>query len=135
MSKDYFTEIINPLDPKGPKIQATIPARLILNYYKFYPVRYENFRSAKHVLECPKRIFAGIRQFNEGGWCFTGRPMKWYIREHVEVPFPENLVFSVYLNPRFIVYECRAEPIDNNDANCPNDWENRYKGLVWKHTS
>jgi len=74
MGSDYFTEIVNPTDLTGPRIQAIIPYRLILNYYKFLPVRYENLRVAKHVLENPMRIFSGVRQFNEGGWCFTGRP-------------------------------------------------------------
>ena len=135
MSNDYFIEIINPADPKGDKVRGTIPHRLILNYYKYYPVRYENFRAAKHVLNQPLRIFSGVRQFNEGGWCFTGKPKSWYIKEQIEVPFPENLVFAVYLNPRFVVFECRAEKAADDDPNCPNDWQNRYKGLIWKHTS
>src|SRR5438132_894982 len=103
MAKDFFTKIINPDDPKGPRVDAVIPYRLILTYYKYYPVRYENFRAARHVLENPERIFTGIRQFNEGGWCFTGRPQRWYINETTNVPFPSHLVFAVYLNPRFIV--------------------------------
>ena len=135
MGKDYCTEIINPADPNGPKIQATIPYRLILNYFKYYPVRYENFRAARYVLQNPRRIFTGTRQFNEGGWCFTGRPISWYIKEQIEAPFPENLVFAVYLNPRFIVYECRAERAAHDDGDCPDDWQDRYKGLIWKTTS
>src|SRR5437879_6567722 len=62
---DYFLRIINPTDPSGEKVQAIIPYDLISKYYKFHPVRYENFRAAKYVLDNPKRIFAGIRQFNE----------------------------------------------------------------------
>ena len=97
MANDFYIETINPEDAKGAKIQAIIPYRLILNYYKFHPVRYENFRAAKYVLEHPERIFSGTRQFNEDGWCFTGRPKVWYVKEQVEAPFPETLVFAVYL--------------------------------------
>src|SRR2546423_1675427 len=122
MSHDYFTEIINPNDPLGTRIPAMIPYRLILKYYKFYPVRYENLRAAKQALENPLRIFSGVRQFNEGGWCFTARPVSWYIKENVQAPFPGNFVYAVYLNPRFIVYECRAEQSANDDINSPDDW-------------
>jgi len=36
---DYTVEIINPDNPTGPRVQGTIPHRLILNYYKYHPVR------------------------------------------------------------------------------------------------
>jgi len=106
MSADYIQPILDPEDPEGPRVQAVLPGRLISYYYKFHPVNYENLRAAKFVLEHPKRLFAGIRAFNEGGWCFTGRPETWHIREDVTAPFPANLVFAVYLNSRCFVYEC-----------------------------
>src|SRR6266516_2865758 len=105
MPNDYLIEIINPNNLKGPKTIAKIPYRVILNYYKYHPVRYENFRAAKCVLEHPDRIFSGVRQFNEGGWCFTGRPETWYILEGVSAPFPRHLIYAVYLNPKLDVYE------------------------------
>jgi hypothetical protein len=135
MSNDYFQPILNPADPKGEKIQAVLPYRLILRFYKFHPVRYENLRAARYVLENPERIFAGVRQFNEGGWCFTGRPKFWHVKETVAVPFPDDLVYAVYLNSRFVIYECRAERAARDDPSCPVDWQNRYTGLVWKNTS
>jgi hypothetical protein len=135
MSKNFCTQIRNPEQPEGSKIEATIPHHLILNFYKFYPVRYENFRATKIVLENPLRIFSGVRQLNEGGFCFTGRPSKWYIKEDIVAPFPANLVFAVYLNPRYFVYECRAEPSADDDADCPEDWQNRFKALIWKNIS
>ncbi len=121
--------------PLRPKVLATIPRRLIECYFKFWPVRYENFRAAKHVLTNPIRIFAGVREFNPGGWCFRGRPTIWHIRETVTAPFPADRVFSVYLNPRLMVYECRAEYSSREDADLPIDWGNRYSGIVWQTTS
>jgi len=132
---EYRIEIINPGDPLGPKTMAILPDRLIQKYYKDYPVRFENLKAAKSVLENPQRIFSGVRAFNEGGWCFTGKPLSWNIRESVIAPFPDNLVFSVYLNSRLYIYETRAEYCAQNDSLCPVDWENRYEGLVWKSTS
>ena len=135
MSYDYFTEIINPSDPSGPEVKAVIPHRLILRYYKYFPVRYENLRAAKYVLDHTKRILAGVRRYNEGGWCFTGRPSIWYTKENVEVGFPQDFVFAVYLNDRFVVYESRAEVAALDDVDCPKDWQTRFTGLVWKSTS
>ena len=76
-----------------------------------------------------------MREFNEGGWCYTGRPTEWYIREGVVVSFPDNMVFAVYLNPNMRVYECRAEYVAPNAPLCPKDWQTRYRGLIWKSTS
>jgi hypothetical protein len=135
MGNDYHIQVINPTDPTGSKITAIIPYRLILHYYKYLPVRYENFRVAKQVLENPARIFSGIRQYNEGGWCFTGKPRLWYVRSEVQSAFPTNLVFAVYLNSRYYLYEARAEFCADDDVHCPKDWKNRYGSLAWKSTS
>jgi hypothetical protein len=135
MPTDFFINIVNPNDLGGAKIRAIIPYQLILNYYKYYPVRYENFRAVKYVLENPKRIFAGIREFNEGGWCFTGKPQTWHIRADVQAPFPSNLVFAVYLNSGYVIYESRAEIAADDDMLCPISWQNRYGALIWKSTS
>lgn len=135
MAADYSCKTINPTDPKGEKIDAIFRGELTLKWYKYAPVRYENLRAAKWVLDHPQRIFFGVREYNEGGWCYTARPPTWYIRQHEEVAFPDNLVFAVYLNPNLRVYECRAEPVADDDPYAPTDWQNRYRGLKWKSTS
>lgn len=135
MPTDYCIEIINPNDLDGAKVQAIIPYRFFSHLYKYYPTAYENLRAAKFVLQSPKRIFSGVRHHNEGGWCFTGKPGIWHIKEQVMAPFPDNLVFSVYINPRLYIYEARAENCANDDNLCPEDWQNRYGGLIWKSTS
>ncbi|MGB7195315.1 MAG: hypothetical protein WBD81_17815 [Collimonas pratensis] len=82
-----------------------------------------------------ERIFSGVRAFNEGGWCYTGRPKTWYVKEDLEVPFQEGLIFAVYLNPLFKIYEFRAEKSAIDDSGCPENWEDRYGGLIWKNIS
>ncbi|MDB6039532.1 MAG: hypothetical protein JWM99_3373 [Verrucomicrobiales bacterium] len=57
------------------------------------------------------------------------------IRENDTAAFPDNLVFAVYLNSRFVIYECRAEIADKDDKDSPEDWENRYGALIWKNIS
>jgi len=103
--------------------------------YKYTPVRFWNLIPAKFVLEHVKRIFRGVRDSNPGGWCFTGRPPSWYIRKRVEVPFPSDKVFAVYMNPHMRVYECRAEYVSDDDDMCPINWRDRYGRLVWKDIS
>jgi hypothetical protein len=135
MGQNYIFQIVDPTNPTGPKIDAILPHGVYLNAFKYTPVVYENLRAAKFVLENPERVFSGIRAFNDGGWCFTGRPAVWHVRETMTAPFPDNLVFAVYLNPGMRVYEWRAEEGAKNDPNCPLDWENRYNALIWKRIS
>lgn len=135
MAADYACKTIDPNNPAGRKIDAIFPGRYTLHLYKCSPVDYENLRAAKYVLENPKRIFFGVRMFNQGGWCYTGRPHDWYIKQQAIVPFPKGMVFAVYLNPRMHVYECRAEYAAADDPLCPANWQERYRGLTWKSTS
>lgn len=67
-------QALNPLDPTGARIDAVFPGDLALRYFKYSPVRYMNLIAAKFVLENPQRIFYGVREFNEGGWCYTAVP-------------------------------------------------------------
>jgi hypothetical protein len=135
MPQNALIDIINPEDVNGPKIKAVLSHTFYLRMYKFSPVKYENLVAAKYILENPQRIFSGVRQFNDGGWCFTGRPNSWYVTKDVRVPFPEHLVFAVYLNAAFNLYEARGERSANDDKLCPIDWQKRYQALVWKNTS
>ena len=135
MGMDYQLNTIDPRDPKNARIQITIPHSVCLYFYKYYPVRYENLRVAKEVLQNPKRIFSGIRAHNEGGWCFTGRPKEWHIKEAVIAPFPDDLIFTVYINPRLRLYESRADVAAKDDPESPKDWQSRFGVLIWKNIS
>jgi len=135
MAADYLHLTVNPTNPDGPRIHAIFPAGLTLRSYKYAPVRYWNLITAKYVLAHVERIFFGVREYNEGGWCYTTRPRQWYVAEKVTAPFPDGRVFAVYLNPNMRVYECRAEEADPADMLAPKDWQDRYRGLVWKRTS
>lgn len=67
--------------------------------------------------------------------CFLPPQISWYILDTVTAPFPENMVFAVYMNSRLYIYDARAEYCASDDTLCPVDWQNRYEGLVWKSTS
>lgn len=136
MAGDYYQGTRDPHHPETGRIQVVFPGPLTLRYYKYSLVRYENLRAAKHVLENVQRIFKGVRAFQEGGWCYTGQPSTWCVKEGVWVPFPKTLIFAVYVNPLLKVYECRAERVSTEDDPLnPQDWRSRYEGLIWKSTS
>ena len=135
MPDNYLVKTIDPKNPSGPKIRAVFPNDLLLRAYKYDTVSFENAKAAVEVLENTSRIFSGLRELNEGGWCYTGRPREWCIAEGRVVLFPVDRIFAVYLNDQMWVYEWRAERSDPEDALNPIGWKNRFVGLIWKSTS
>ena len=135
MAYDYKCRTVNPDDPSGEALEVIIPAGVYLRAFKKDRVHYENLRAAKFVLDNVQRIFAGVREFNEGGWCLTARPTEWQLREGVIAPFPRTLVYAVYINHRQVLYEWRAEKVDAEDDLRPFDWRRRYEAMIWKRTS
>lgn len=133
MARWYTCRTLDPLDPySGEKVEVRIPTDYVERLNKYRPVDWYNLGKVAEVLGNPKRIFYGLRQLTEGGWCYVGKPTQWVIREGVDVPFPENLVFVVYLSDDLHVYNHRAEPADQGDLLSPKNWEERYQKLVWK---
>jgi hypothetical protein len=132
---NYDIETVNPDKPDGPPVKVTIPAEVSTWAFKHNPVRYQNLMAARDVLVDPKRIFWGIRQFSDGGWCYCGRPEQWTIKEGVVATFPDNLVYTVYVDPRWNLFEWRAAEAADDDPMCPVGWRERYRGLRWKSTS
>ncbi|MBW8002535.1 MAG: hypothetical protein FVQ80_11005 [Planctomycetes bacterium] len=128
---NYEQETLDPQNPTGPKIKVVIAHALYLKIYKYNPVKYENIRLVKEVLENPERIFGGIRAHNEGGWCYAGRPSKLYISGGQVIDFPSDKVFAVYVNPRFRIFDWCLEYVDDSDNLNPKNWTERYRSLLW----
>ncbi len=135
MAANFVCRTRDPKNPEQGTADAIFPGAYTERLYKVAQVQYLNLVAAKFVLENVERIFFGVREYNEGGWCYTARPEQWHIRADVVVPFPPDKVFAVYLNPLMYVYECRAEFAADDDATCPINWRDRYRGLIWKRTS
>lgn len=122
---------VDPENPKGPKIAVRLEQDTLQYWYKYKPTKWKNVLTAKHVLDNPLRIFVGIRRsFSENGWCYVGKPRTWFIRENEKVAFPQDLVYAVYLNDRKAIYDHIAEVADVKDLNSPEDWENRFGGVI-----
>lgn len=131
MTKAYGLEVIDPRNVSGGRTTAWFPGDLTLGFYKHDSLQYWNIITARAVLEEPRVIFEGVREFNTGGWCYVGRPEEWYIRPSVKHPFPDHLVYSVYLNPAMFVYHFRADEADLARPDYPLGWSKRYKGQIW----
>jgi hypothetical protein len=63
------------------------------------------------------------------------RPREWYVRGGRLVPFPDDLVYALYINDAMWLYEWRAENVDHEDPLNPRGWKERFKALKWKSTS
>jgi hypothetical protein len=124
---------LDPLDPcSGTKTEVMIPMDYVDRLNKYRPIDWYNLRTAVKVFDAPTRIFYGLRQLTEGGWCYVGKPDQWWVREEVIAPFPKTLVFAVYLKDDLTVYNHRAERADADDPLSPKGWAERYQKLVWK---
>lgn len=134
-AQNYSQETVNPENPEGSKVSVIIPHEVYLAAYKYRPVDYENLRAAKEVLDSPERIFWGIREYNEGGWCYTGMASVLYVTESEIIDFPKGYVFAVYINQSLNVFDWGLEISDQGDIMSPKGWEERYKGRIWKNTS
>ena len=132
---NYEQETLDPDNPTGPKVKVIITHSIYDRVHKYNPVQYENLRAAKEVLENPKRIFWGIREHNEGGWCYVGKPTELYIKQNTVIDFPSDKVFAVYINQRLVVFDWCVEYADDKDGMSPKGWEERYRSLKWKSTS
>lgn len=124
----------NPSDPDA-TIDALFPQALLDEYWKTKPVRVYNLRPAVEVLEAPERIYYGVRKYNEGGWCYVGRPKQFAKKPAVWVPLPQHLLFAVYMNPMYHVYLWRLEKTSTEDPWAPVDSETRYGGVSWQRNS
>lgn len=112
--------------------KVVFPNDLLRRAYERDTVLHENIRPAVAVLEQPKRIFSGLRELNEGWWCYVGRPETWCVAENRFEPFPAKKVFTVCLNDRMWVFDWVAERADAEDELSPVGWQNRFTALVWK---
>ena len=134
MTADFSFKIMDPAAPLGPKADCTIPGYLTERHYKCNPTKFNNLLMARTVLDAPLLVFEGVREFNEGGWCFVGRPGQYYLREDVMVPLSDGRVFAVYLNPQLILYEWRLEYAQAPATPFPRGHADRYRRLAWQRT-
>ena len=130
MTNAHILYAVDPRDLKR-QVEVRIEFDTFNRWFKrFYQTRGQNLRTAKEVLLHPTRIYVGLkRPFDQEGWCYVGKPNQWYIKETL-VPFPENLVYAVYLNDRRSVFDHYPEDADASDSLSMHDWENRFGDII-----
>ena len=79
---------------------------------KFYELRGDSSplmegSSVAEVLLDPVAIFGGIREHQGGGFCYAGKASQRWTNGGARCPPPPAMVFAVYLNARYEVYEWR----------------------------
>ena len=131
--KDVPTRAKDPEDPAGGKIvDITFPGVLLTRWFAEAQVRVWNVKPAQSVLLDPDAVFAGVRTYNQGGWCYVGRPAMHFVRPNIEVSLPPGHVFAVYVNPARLAYQWRLEVADPEDSRLPVDWTSRYDDILWR---
>ena len=129
----FQVKAMNPLDPGGEPASVTIPCDLVKQWYKQNYVDWQNLVAAVKVLQDPLAIFGGVRAYREGGYCYVGRPDEWCIKRDCLAPFPEHLVFAVYVNLNLWLFDIQAERLERDSAFLPRGWQERYRGgLLWQ---
>lgn len=135
MAKDFTIQVVDPDRPPTSFVNAVIPGDLYQHYFKTNEAKYRNLVAADFVLRNPTLIFEGVREYQEGGWCYVGRPASYFLRPKIEVPLPPGFVFAAYLNPVRRLYEWRLEPAESDNSPYPKAHEDRYKRLAWTSIS
>jgi hypothetical protein len=85
----------------------------------------------QQVLAHPDAIFEGIRDHQEGGTCYTGRPSCAYTNSGSKIPPVPGKVYCVYLNPRGHYFVSRWEIADPDVPGLPLGYQGRYRIKVW----
>lgn len=135
MTNAYTFEIKWTLDNK--EIEIRIEPRYY-HYLKIYrPNDFLNLATAHEVLNYPNRVFTGLNRLHSDSskrLCVVGKPKYWNVGKKIgdTAPFPQNLVYLVFLNERKSIFEFRAEEADTEDTLSPVGWKDRFGELIWK---
>jgi hypothetical protein len=128
----YFTEV--GLHPCGSSTtEFHIPKDRMRHFLRFGP-KHKFFESLSipAVLKDPLTIFRGLeREQQETGYCYAGVPEFQFKEHNITASPPPGLIFTVYANAEFCVFEWRWEVIDPLDWGCPFDSENRFRQKLW----
>ena len=122
----------------GQEIEIRVEPATYERLLKYKPTDFANLITCYYVLNSPKRIFANLQRpcrDTSDYLCFVGKPQEWYVGNRNKVPFPENLVYAVFLNDRYSIIEFGAEEISYNDKYSPENWEDRFGDLIWTRNS
>jgi hypothetical protein len=88
--------------------------------------------SIEPVLKNPLAIFAGLeREEFEDGFCYCGIPAEKYVTENTTVPPPPGMVFLIFVNKEFAIFEFRWEKMYADNFGNPKNYKTRFKQKTW----
>lgn len=122
------------IGPSGAEGQEfTVPKSLIDHYQRYGPAhKFFDALILPDVLKAPSVIFKGLkREEQEGGMCYTGIPSYRYLDHKVTVPPHPEMVYAVFMNSGFVIFEWRWEKSDPEKIAYPIDWINRFEEILW----
>jgi hypothetical protein len=90
--------------------------------------------SIPSTLQNPSAIFRGLeREEQEDGYCYAGAPESRYLENNITAPAPKGMIFTIYVNALFQVFEWRWEHVDPTEQGCPINFLARFTEKVWPH--
>ncbi|MCX5674736.1 MAG: hypothetical protein NTX87_06985 [Planctomycetota bacterium] len=130
-----LVDALNPHEQTGATWSVLLPIGLVRHWLKESEVDYQNLKHlVPEILRKPVAVFGGVRVYEQGGYCYLGKPADWYIRPNCLVPFPKERIFAVYVNPMCRLYEIQAEKVEPPSLYRPKGWKDRYEALLWSTT-
>ncbi len=147
--------LLPKLEPKHSQVPALDPAtagqkivklrdELLLRYlkqgpeHKFYEVTGDRTDPTsgsplQQVLAKPRAVFSGVRDYEQGGYCYCGLPTAAYTNGGSKVPPRPGMIYCVYVDPRDWVYEWGWEVPDEIEVSLPEDYDapERFERMIW----
>lgn len=88
--------------------------------------------SIEPILKNPTVIFEGLERDEYGdALCYCGIPPVRHVSEETTGPTPKNMVFMVFMNKEFAIFEFRWEKMDVTLDGYPQNHETRFRKQTW----
>lgn len=87
-------------------------------------------------LSKPTAVFQGLERegYEENAYCYCSKPAKRYQSASIEVPFPPNRVFLIFVEEResgFFVLDWEKRPEDQNHLGYPEQWGEDFSRQIY----
>ncbi|MFN2507197.1 MAG: hypothetical protein ABR589_00295 [Chthoniobacterales bacterium] len=128
----FFTE--QGLDPSGRGARDFYISQSRIRHFLRYGPAHKFFESLSipYVLQNPSVIFSGLERENfQNGLCYAGLPPVQYLDADVTAPPPRGMIFAVFANADFHIFEWRWEKADSNNYGYPMDAQTRFTQIQW----
>jgi hypothetical protein len=129
----YFTHA--GLHPSGAGLVNFYIKEDQVRHFQRYGPKHKFFEclSIPAILQDPLVGFEGLeREEQEGGYCYAGLPEFQFKEHNITAPPPPKMIFAVYANAEFCVFEWRWELMDPARQGEPKDSETRFRKRLWR---